>query len=82
MPKEIRVKRFAHVTFVNNDTRPHSMVSDPIDEHTQCPSVNRVGFLQPGESRETFALDLTGVCGYHDHLNKPDATLKGRIVIE
>jgi hypothetical protein len=82
VPKEIRVKRFAHVMFVNNDTRAHSMLSDPINEHTQCPSLNRVGFLQPGESRETYSLDLTGICDFHDHLNQSDATLKGRIVIE
>jgi hypothetical protein len=81
VPQEIRVKRFAHVMFVNNDTRAHSMLSDPINEHTQCPSLN-VGFLQPGESRESYSLDLTGICSFHDHLNQSDATLKGRIIIE
>ncbi len=58
------------------------MLSDPINEHTQCPSLNRIGFLQPGESRTTDALDLTGTCGFHDHLNQSDTTLKGTIVIE
>ena len=82
VPREIRIKRFDHVTFINNDTRVHNMVSDPINVHTQCPEVNRVGLLQPGESRDTFDLDLTGVCGFHDHLNQSDATLKGRIIVE
>ena len=81
-PREVRIKAWNYVTFVNNDTRPHAMVSDPVDAHTQCPPVNRVGFLQAGESRDTGTLNLTGVCGFHDHDNQSDAALKGRIVVE
>lgn len=81
-PKEVRIKAWNHVTFVNNDTRPHNMVSDPINVHDQCPSINEVGYLPPGSSRDTRTLNLTGVCGYHDHLNLDDDSLKGRIVVE
>lgn len=81
-PSEVRIRRWNHVTFVNTDARPHSMVSDPVDVHSECPPVNRVGFLQPGESRDTGALDLTGSCGFHDHLNQTDAGLRGRIIVE
>jgi hypothetical protein len=80
--KETRIKAWSRVTFVNNDTRPHTMVSDPVDVHTQCPPVNQVGLLNPGESRSTGTLNLTGTCGFHDHGNKTDATLMGRIVVE
>ena len=81
-PKEVRIKAWSYVTFVNNDTRPHMVLSDPVDVHTQCPPVNRVGLLQAGESRDTGTLNLTGICGFHDHNNPADATLKGRITVE
>ena len=81
-PKEVRIKAWSYVTFVNNDTRPHTVASDPVEVHTQCPPVNRVGLLQPGESRDTGTLNLTGICGFHDHSNQADAALKGRIIVE
>ena len=79
---ELRIKAWSRVTFVNNDTRPHTIVSDPVDVHTQCPPVNQVGLLNPGESRSTGTLNLTGTCGFHDHGNKTDASLMGRIVVQ
>ena len=80
-PKEVRIKAWNYVRFVNNDTRPHTMVSDPIDVHTQCPALNRVGILQPGESKDSGTLNLTGTCGFHDHEDHTEA-FRGRIVIE
>ena len=68
--------------FVNNDTQPHSMVSDPVDVHNQCPPINMVGVLQPGESRNTGTLNLSGTCSFHDHLNKTSAAWRGRIVVK
>ena len=81
-PGEVRIKSWNYVKFMNNDTRPHTIVSDPVDLHSQCPPLNRVGLLQPGESRDTGTLNLTGVCGFHDHTNQGDASLRGRIVVE
>ena len=81
-PKEIRIKAFNHVSFTNNDDRPHQIMSDPIDEHTQCPAINEVGYLPPGSTRDTRTLSLTLVCGFHDHLNLLDDTFKGRIIVE
>jgi plastocyanin len=46
-PTQVRIKAWSHVTFVNNDTRPHNIVSDPVDVHTQCPSINEVGTCRP-----------------------------------
>jgi plastocyanin len=80
-PKEVRIKAFDHVRFVNNDTRDHTIVSDPINVHDQCPPINAVGLLRPGQSRETASLHLTGTCGYHDHEDQVDA-LRGRIIVE
>ena len=79
---EVRIKAWSQVTFTNNDTRPHSIVSDPIDLHSDCPPVNQVGLLNPGESRNTGTLNLSTVCRFHDHLNQSDQALKGRIVVQ
>jgi hypothetical protein len=72
----------ARVTFINNDTRPHAMSSDPIQLHTDCPAINDVGFLNPGQSRSTGALNVARTCGFHDHTNELDPTWKGRIIVQ
>ena len=81
-PKEVRIKAWNYVTFVNMDSRSHAIASDPVDLHTQCPPLNRVGLLQPGESRDTATLNLAGTCGFHDHNNTSDTTIQGRIIVE
>jgi hypothetical protein len=81
-PKELRIKAWEQVTFVNNDTRPHTMSSDPVDTHTQCPPINRVGLLLPGERRETGNLNLPRTCGYHDHDDHSNTAFHGRIIVE
>jgi plastocyanin len=54
-PHEVRVKRGNYVMFVNNDNRPHTMVSDPVDLHTQCPVLNRVGIISRGRAGKAAA---------------------------
>ena len=73
----------ARVTFVNMDIRSHNMTSDPHPEHTDCPEINTVGLLQPGQSRETGNLVAIRTCGFHDHDNPPPGGAKwtGRITI-
>jgi hypothetical protein len=80
-PKEIRLEAWNQVVFVNNDTQPHNIVSDPVNEHTQCPGINNVGFLPPGATRQTLTL-VSGVCGFHDHLNLTNEIFRGTIRIE
>jgi plastocyanin len=80
-PVELVVPPGARVLFVNNDTRRHEMTSDPHPDHVNCPEINQVGLLNPGQSRETGNLVAARTCGFHDHEN-PDANgLKGRIVV-
>jgi hypothetical protein len=81
-PKEVHVKAFGHVLFVNNDGKPHQISSDPVTIHTDCPPVNQVGLLAPGERGLTGTLTAVRSCGYHDHLDEFNATWQGRIVIE
>ena len=80
-PSEVRIDAWGQVRFVNNDVQPHSIVSDPVDVHTQCPPINQVGILQPGESRNTGTLNLPGTCGFHDHLDKANTAWRGRILV-
>ena len=81
-PTEVRVAAGGRVTFLNNDTRPHAMSSDPTQVHTDCPAINDVGFLNPGQSRTTGALNVKRTCGFHDHTNESDPIFKGRIIVE
>lgn len=80
-PKELTVSPGTRVTFVNNDSRAHTMTSDPHPEHSDCPEINQVGFLQPGQSRETGNLVAVRTCGFHDHDLPQNEGLKGRIII-
>jgi len=81
-PQNITVPRGTQVTFVNNDTVEHMMNSDPHPEHTDCPELNQVGFLAPGQSRQTGNLNIARRCGFHDHDDFNNAALKGSITIQ
>lgn len=81
-PKAIEVNRGAQVTFTNNDSVPHDMNSDPHPVHTDCPEINSVGLLNPGQSKMTANLNTARTCGYHDHNRNTDTSLQGTIVIQ
>ncbi len=81
-PKNLLVPRGSQVTFMNNDNRPHDMVSDPHPEHTDCPEFDQVGYLVPGQSRQTGNLNTARVCGYHDHNDGLNARWQGNITIQ
>lgn len=80
-PKEMIVPPGTRVLFVNSDSRRHDMASDPHPEHSECTPLNAVGGLNPGQSRETANLVEIRVCGFHDHDNPGNASLKGRITV-
>jgi plastocyanin len=82
-PRNIVVSRGAQVTFVNNDNQQHEMNSDPHPDHTDCPEINQVGFLNPGQSRQTGNMTTNRtICGFHDHLQPNVAGLQGSITIQ
>ena len=59
------------------------MTSDPHPNHTDCPAINAVGLLQPGQTKITNALSTARTCGLHDHIARDtDANLQGRIMIQ
>ena len=80
-PKEVRIKAQGRVRFVNNDTRPHQITSDPVTIHTDCPAINEVGLLGPGSSGQTGALSAVRTCGFHDHNDSDNPRWTGTIQV-
>jgi len=81
-PKTLTVARGSQVTFVNNDNIIHDELSDPHPEHTDCPELNSVGFMSPGQSRQTSNLNTARSCGFHDHELFSDPRWQGTIIIQ
>jgi plastocyanin len=80
-PKQVEINVGQRVAFVNNDTASHEMLSDPHPQHTDCPPIDEVGGLAPGQARLTGVFTVARTCGFHDH-GMPDTTsLKGTIII-
>ncbi len=80
-PKQLTVPPGSRVLFINNNSRRHDMTSDPHPDHLDCPELNQVGLLNPGQSRETGNLVVVRTCGFHDHDDPNNANLSGSIVI-
>jgi plastocyanin len=80
-PKELTVPPGSRVLFVNSHSRPHDVTSDPHPDHLDCPELNQVGVLNPGQSRESGNLVIVRTCGYHDHDDPNNVNLRGSIII-
>ena len=81
VPKTATIDIGDRVLFVNNDTKAHSIVSDPHPDEDDCPNINQVGFLKPADKHETGNFVASRTCGFHDHDAPTDATLTGTITI-
>jgi plastocyanin len=81
-PRAVTIAAGGRVTFANNDDRPHEMNSDPHPAHTDCPSINEVGFLAAGQTKATGTLNTPRTCGFHDHNRNSDTSLQGTITIQ
>jgi hypothetical protein len=80
-PKELTINAGQRVLFVNNDARAHEMTSDPHPDHGECPAIDQVGFLNPGQAKETGNFVAAMSCGYHDHNLFTVVALQGRIIV-
>lgn len=80
-PKELVVGPGARVLFTNNSTRARQVSSDPHPDHTDCPAINQVGFLNPGQTKETGNLTVVRACGIHDHDDPSNTNMHARIVV-
>ena len=79
--KELTVPPGTRVLFVNSHSRRHDMASDPHPDHLDCPELNQVGVLNPGQSRESGNLVTVRTCGFHDHDDPNNVNLRGSIII-
>lgn len=68
-PASVTVSVGGRVTFINRDTRTYEIVSDPYLRHEDCPPLNYVGVLAPGQQRDSRIFEAARSCGFHDHLN-------------
>jgi plastocyanin len=80
-PATVTINVGETVTFVNDSNRTRNVSSDPHPEHNACPPVNSVNLLVPGQTKQTAAFTTARTCGFHDHDDPDNASLKGSIVI-
>ena len=80
-PKEVRIGVGQRVRFVNNDAVNRQINSDPFPLHDDCPPINEVGLLTPGQSKMTGALTLEGACRFHEHLTEGAEEFFGTILV-
>lgn len=69
------------IRFTNNDSRPHQILSTPHGAHTDCPALNEIDLLSPGQSRDSGVLNVRRGCGFHDHLNPDDQRFRGQVLV-
>jgi plastocyanin len=81
-PNAVNVALGGRVLFVNQDTASHNISSDPHPERDQCPEINQVGYLQPGDSRETGNFVTPETCGFHDFDMAFVTSLQGTITVK
>jgi hypothetical protein len=80
-PRAIDVPVGGRLTIVNNDTVSHDMGSDPHPFHEDCPELNQIGMLAPGQTRTSGNLVEARTCGMHDHIRPLVTSLQLRITI-
>jgi hypothetical protein len=79
-PRQLIVTVGERVTFINNDVQPHDIAGGPDPATPDCREIDAVGFLAPGQSRQTAPLPVARACDYHDHQNHAPI-FTGRIII-
>jgi plastocyanin len=81
-PSDVTISPGTRIRFVNNDVLAHNMTSDPHPDHTQCPPLNAVGLLLPGQTRDSDPLTTIRSCGYHDHNDSDNPRWIGTVQIK
>jgi plastocyanin len=76
VPQTITIKKGESVTWINEDSTPHDVASDPHPTHTILPGL-RSGTLQNGQSY-SFTFEQTGSWGYHCHIHP---SMTGTVVV-
>jgi hypothetical protein len=80
-PASLTVAVGARVTFVNEDVLPHDVRGGRWDADShECPEIDAVGFLAPGQRRQTDPLPGPRECDYHQQHHTP--RYSGRILTQ
>lgn len=78
-PGVVDISAGQRVEFVNAGTRMFQIFTTPHNVHSDCPPINEVSELQPGQRKMTGALTTTRICGFHDHQNPTSNAHRGSI---
>jgi plastocyanin len=78
-PTEVVIAVGGRATFENSDDRLHSIALLPLTTHADCPAINKVGLLVPGQSKTTGIFTEPKTCGYHDTFSEGGKLLTGTI---
>lgn len=81
-PSSVTIAAGQSVTFVNNDSVAHQIASTPVPTYTDCPSINRVNRLEPGQRMDTGAFTASRSCSFLDLLRTDDARWQGTIQVQ
>lgn len=76
-PQTITIKSGTTITWINQDSAPHIIASDPHPTHTDLPGLVS-GTLMNGQSF-SFKFTQTGTFGYHCHLHP---FMTGTVIVE
>ncbi len=68
------------VTIINNTYTAFWPASNPHPGHTDCPGFDAMRGLNNGESYTLSFLKIQ-TCGYHNHLDPANATMRGTITV-
>jgi hypothetical protein len=79
--KEPRIPVGSRIRFTNNDSRVHTIYTTPHLLHTDCPALNDIGILQPGQSGDSGVLNDRRGCGFHDHSNPDNESYRGQVLV-
>ena len=79
-PREISIGVGEFVSFMNHEAVPYTLAGGAGPSQNDCPEVNAVGLLGPGEIRFTAPFPAAKTCDYH--VPRGQAVLfSGRIII-
>lgn len=78
-PATIKIKKGQAVTWINQDTKPHQIESDPYPTAAALPGFKAEVPSQKGESYG-YTFDKSGTFTYHDRLDP--MKLKGIVIVE
>jgi plastocyanin len=81
-PSSVTISSGQSVTFTNTDSVAHEIVSAPVPSYDECPAINRVRRLEPGQTLQTGALTSSRSCGFLDLLRTGDSRWQGTINVQ